>query len=232
MSNLLCENNDKCNIESICNEAMDVKSDNSNICNKSGTSNNESDNLDVKSDDSNICNESGTSSNNESNNMCVKSDNNELGNSTNAYINNEIESKSGCSNQIVPLPTSPQFLTNKLKLETLAKNKNVYDFQLKDHFLNKSTLSVLQCNCISHKHNKQPCIIVAEPICPKCKTPTKQLISFQSLMYHTDLMHKKLTKCCHHTHSPPCNRCINCQIGRKCIVPETFDCYESTCKFF
>lgn len=122
----------------------------------------------------------------------------------------------------------PLFLTNKFTIEPLSKTKNIYDFQLKDHFLNKSNLNILQCKCSNHKHNKQPCIVITEPICGKCKTPTKPLISFQSLMFHTDLTHKKLTKCCPHVHHPPCNRCINCQIGQPCIVPKSFDCYEST----
>ncbi|ATY70249.1 OrNV gp098-like protein [Tomelloso virus] len=122
----------------------------------------------------------------------------------------------------------PQFLTNKMKLIPLSATKNVYDFQLPEHFLTKTHLNILQCACLSHKHNKQSCIIVTEPACVKCKTPTKQLISYQSLMYHNNLLKKKLTKCCKHVHSPPCNRCINCQIGQTCIIAEPFECYEST----
>ncbi|ACH96228.1 hypothetical protein OrNV_gp098 [Oryctes rhinoceros nudivirus] len=122
----------------------------------------------------------------------------------------------------------PQFLTNKLTIESLSKTKNVYDFQLKEHFITKSNLNTLQCRCSSHKHNKQPCIIVTEPFCVKCKTPTAPLISFQSLMFHQNLMHKKLTKCCIHTHKPPCDRCINCRTSRPCIIVEPFECVEST----
>lgn len=122
----------------------------------------------------------------------------------------------------------PQFLTNKFTIESLSTTKNVYDFQLKEHFITKSNLNTLQCSCSSHKHNKQPCIIVTEPFCVKCKTPTAPLISFQSLMFHQDLMHKKLTKCCIHTHKPPCDRCINCRTKRPCIIVEPFECVEST----
>lgn len=124
----------------------------------------------------------------------------------------------------------PQFLTNKLTIKPLSKCKNVWDFQLRDHFLTKSDLYILQCNCTSHKHNKSPCIIVTEPFCGKCNLATEKLITFESLMFHDDLGYKKLTKCCRHVHSPPCNRCINCQTGKVCIVPEPFECFESTGK--
>lgn len=124
----------------------------------------------------------------------------------------------------------PLFLTHKLQVTNLSTRKNVYDFQLRDHFLNMSNLYVLQCTCPSHKHNKDPCIIVTEPICLKCKTPTKLLIGYQSLMFHENIFTRKLTSCCKHIHRPPCNRCINCQINLPCIVPAQFECTASTGK--
>lgn len=124
----------------------------------------------------------------------------------------------------------PQFLSRKFKIQKSSLNKNVFDFQLQDHFLNKCNLYILQCKCSSHKHCSEPCIIVTDQQCVKCKQATKLLIDYQSLMFHDDLALKKLTTCHAHQHSPPCKRCINCKIGLNCIVPEPFECCASTGK--
>lgn len=123
---------------------------------------------------------------------------------------------------------SPQFLSNKVTIKDLVTQ--VYDFQLKDHFLNASDLNLLQCECHSHKHNGQ-CRIVYEPHCTKCKRPSKPLISYQSMMFHDDLDRKKLMRCCPHEHEPPCRRCINCTTGLPCIITEKFQCTVSTGTF-
>jgi hypothetical protein len=126
----------------------------------------------------------------------------------------------------------PKYLTTKLSIKNLSAQKNVYDFQLRDHFLNTNKLNVLQCSCPNHKHNKEACIIVTEPECPKCSTPTRQLITFQSLLFHEELAQKNLTKCCIHIHEPPCLRCLNCKTGLACIVQEPFECDISTGTFY
>lgn len=124
----------------------------------------------------------------------------------------------------------PQFLTNKLYIQNLSQCKNLYDFQLRDHFLNTCDINILQCSCSNHKHNKAPCTIVLNPQCMKCKMTTRQLLSYQSFLFHPELMNKKLTRCCTHIHTPPCNRCINCQVNLPCIVTEPFECDVSTGK--
>lgn len=136
----------------------------------------------------------------------------------------------------------PQFLTSKMRIRHLANtgtdtdssncSSSIYDFQLRDHFLNASNLNVLQCDCTNHKHNKEPCRIVYEPICNKCKTPTRLLTTFQSLLFHPKLATQALTKCCSHEHNPPCERCINCKTFQPCIVTEKFECSTSTGKHY
>lgn len=122
----------------------------------------------------------------------------------------------------------PHFLTNKVSIRNLSQSKNVYDYQLRDHFLNINTLRCLTCKCPNHKHNKIPCTIVFGPICLKCKKPTSEIISFQSLLFHPELNTKNLLSCCPHTHKPPCRRCINCQTNLPCVVTEPFECVVST----
>jgi len=122
----------------------------------------------------------------------------------------------------------PHFLTNKLRILNISQSKNVYDYQLKDHFLNHETLRQLQCNCANHKHNKMPCTIVTGPICLKCKTPTSEVINFQSFLFHPELATKHLLSCCTHVHEPPCRRCINCQTNMPCVVTTPFECSVST----
>lgn len=124
---------------------------------------------------------------------------------------------------------SPQFLTNKVSIKKLSSV--VYDFQLRDHYLNTSDLSVLRCSCQNHKHNKEQCRIVFEPKCGKCGMMTELLVSYQSTLFHDDLGVKKLTKCCTHVHSPPCKRCLNCNTGLPCIVTQPFECTASTGRF-
>lgn len=132
----------------------------------------------------------------------------------------------------------PHFFTHKFKITKTSQTKNIHQVQLQDHFRTKSNLYVLECDCTGHKHTglnskKEPCIIVTDPACAKCEWPTRLLISYKSLMFHADeVAVKKLTKCCLHTHSPPCNKCINCKINIPCIIPEPFDCYASTGKSF
>lgn len=127
--------------------------------------------------------------------------------------------------------TTPLFLTSKFRIEPLVATKNVWDFQLQEHFLNMADLYLARCQCSNHKHNKNPCIITNEKFCLKCKMPTSLLISALSLMYHNkDLLTKNLTKCCYHTHYPPCNKCVNCQINTECIVKTDFVCCASTGK--
>lgn len=128
--------------------------------------------------------------------------------------------------------SDPLFLTYKLSVNNLSSNINVYDFQLRDHFLNNSNLYTLQCSCANHKHNKHQCIIVHEPICSKCKSPTKLLISYQATMFHPDMGSKKLTRCCKHLHTPPCMRCINCKTDLPCIIAEPFECDISSGRCF
>ncbi|AQN78614.1 ACH96228.1 unknown protein [Kallithea virus] len=122
----------------------------------------------------------------------------------------------------------PHFLTNKLCIQNISQRKNVYDYQLRDHFLNIETLRQLNCSCPNHKHNKLPCTIVTGPICTKCKTPTSEVISFQSTLFHPELTSKNLLSCCTHIHTPPCRRCINCQTSLPCVVTEPFECSVST----
>lgn len=124
---------------------------------------------------------------------------------------------------------NPLFLTHKLTVNDLSSNINVYDFQLQDHFLNNSNLYTLQCACPTHKHNKQPCVVVNEPVCLKCNRPTKSLLTFQSAMFHNDICKKKISLSDFvHTHTPPCEKCLNCQINLPCIVPAPFECNIST----
>lgn len=113
-------------------------------------------------------------------------------------------------------------------IKHLAVNYSIYDFQLQDHFLNATNLNVLQCGCNNHKHNKEPCRIVYEPECSKCKTPTRLLTTYQSLLFHPELAVRALTKCCTHIHEPPCLRCINCKTAQPCIVTAPFECTTST----
>lgn len=125
----------------------------------------------------------------------------------------------------------PQFLTTKVSIKNIADKCNVFDYQLRDHFLTMTNLYTLQCTCSNHKHNKMPCIVTTEPLCGKCEKPSKLLLRYESLMFHgTELMKKKLTKCCAHIHKPPCQHCLNCQLGIPCIVSSTsgFQCYAST----
>ncbi|AYP97967.1 DiNV CH01M ORF53-like protein [Mauternbach virus] len=126
----------------------------------------------------------------------------------------------------------PLFLTNKLRIVNISYTKNVYDYQLKDHFLNHETLRELQCNCPSHKHNKMPCTIVTGPICLKCKTPTLEIINFQSFLFHPELATKNPLSCCSHVHEPPCRRCINCQTNMPCVITAPFECWISTGVYF
>lgn len=124
--------------------------------------------------------------------------------------------------------SEPLFLTTKINVNNLSSDVNVYDFQLRDHFLNTKNLYGLQCKCIAHKHNKERCTIIDEPFCVKCKTPAKLIIDYKTLMFHRDILDKKLATCCPHQHSPPCKRCLNCQINLPCIVPGPFECIMST----
>ena len=129
------------------------------------------------------------------------------------------------------MPFKPLFLTQKYTINKVSTNINIYDFQLRDHFLNTSNLYTLMCNCPTrHKHLKKDCAIVFDKECLKCKTPTELLITFKSLLYHTEEIEESLNiyKCCKHTHQPPCYKCINCKTGLDCIIMGPFECDIST----
>lgn len=140
---------------------------------------------------------------------------------------------------ILPDPTSPLWLTYKYRVDRLSKSNNVYDFQLRTHFLHNGNLYALRCQCPNHKHNKQRCTISDDRECPKCGTPTALLVTYQSLLYHgPSLLTNNAYACCTHVHRPRCERCSNCrsfvvgvgeqdvQIRRRmpCSVPEDFEC--------
>lgn len=104
--------------------------------------------------------------------------------------------------------TEPKFLTYKHTLSSLI---NVYDYQLRYHFLNLNNLYVTTCGCSTHRHNKRRCVIVDTLTCAKCGTPTKLLLNFETLLMHgPDFVSKEIYKCCPHTHTPPCGRCLYC----------------------
>lgn len=127
----------------------------------------------------------------------------------------------------------PLFPTVKIKIKQLSDVRNVRDYQLKEHFITMSNLYQLQCEC-THPHSKVNCRITNEVTCPKCDKPTKMLISFQALMFHPNLMEKKMFSCtCFHVHYPPCNNCINCNLldGTQCIVTTPFECNLTTGMF-
>lgn len=125
-----------------------------------------------------------------------------------------MESKNTCK---------PLFLTQKYTINQLSRDVNIFDFQLRDHFLNTSNLYTLMCNCTRHIHLKQNCAIVYEKECLKCNTPTELLINFKSLKESLNIY-----KCCKHINYPPCNKCLNCKIGIACIITEPFESDIST----
>ena len=135
----------------------------------------------------------------------------------------------------------PKFLTCKYQISNLNSVLNVYDFQLRDHFLNSNNLYVTTCSCMVHKHNKNRCKIVDTQFCVKCKQPTKFLMSFEMLLAHgPDISTKELFICCKHVHHPPCRRCLYCNIvplnggnddgsssqgEYSCIIKKPFECF-------
>lgn len=124
----------------------------------------------------------------------------------------------------------PLFLTCKLKVHNLADVHNVYDFQLKDHFVNMRNLYISECECKLHKHNKKKCRIVHDVTCNICKRPNILLIDYQGLLFHPDMSNNNLQICCTHIHKPPCGRCINCTTNKRCLIPEAFECDKTTGK--
>lgn len=125
----------------------------------------------------------------------------------------------------------PQFLTCKYRLLGLI---HIHDHQLRYHFLNSNNLYVTTCTCVTHRHNKRPCKIVHSRICGKCKTPTRLLLSFETLLMHgQDFADKEIYTCCEHTHTPPCGRCLQCNTRPMnpgaineypCVVKAPFRC--------
>lgn len=125
----------------------------------------------------------------------------------------------------------PQFLTCKYKLSGLIR---VYDYQLRYHFLNLNNLYVTTCACSTHRHNKKSCKIVDTLSCAKCKRPTNLLINFETLLMHgPDFTNKEIYTCCPHTHTPPCGRCLYCNIvpttgstinNYPCVIKSPFEC--------
>lgn len=125
----------------------------------------------------------------------------------------------------------PLFLTCKYRLANLIR---VHDYQLRHHFLNTNNLYVTTCSCTIHRHSGQPCKIVDSLLCPKCKTPTRLLLSLETMLMHgSDFVAKEIYTCCEHTHSPPCNRCLPCltlpvdpaPINKyPCVIKAPFSC--------
>lgn len=125
----------------------------------------------------------------------------------------------------------PKFLTCKYRLSGLIR---VFDYQLRYHFLNLNNLYVTACSCATHRHNKRPCKIVDTLTCPKCKTPTNLLLTFETLLAHgLDFASKEIYTCCPHVHSPPCGRCLYCNTvpsGKgainqyPCVIKSSFEC--------
>lgn len=134
-----------------------------------------------------------------------------------------------------PDPTSPLWLTYKYRVDRLSTSTNVYDFQLRTHFLHSGNLYALRCSCPNHKHNKTRCTISDDRECSKCGTPTALLVTYQSLLFHgPSLQTHNAYACCLHEHRPPCERCTNCRSfnigedGRRqrlpCSVTDTVEC--------
>lgn len=109
-------------------------------------------------------------------------------------------------------PSSPLWLTYKYRVDRLSTSTNVYDFQLRTHFLHNGNLYALRCSCPNHKHNKARCTVSDDRECPKCGTPTALLVTYQSLLFHgPSLQTNNAYACCSHDHRPPCERCTNCR---------------------
>lgn len=107
----------------------------------------------------------------------------------------------------------------------IQKLYTIYDYELKDHLLEVNDIRIYRCSC-SHAHNKNKCKLTTLVNCDKCNVPTQIFIDFRSLLYHRDLKIFKLYKCvnCSHSHTPPCGFCLECKIGKNCIVSESFEC--------
>lgn len=123
----------------------------------------------------------------------------------------------------MPLNT-PLFYVPKISLEPLY---TLYDYQLRDHLLETNDIKVLQCTCV-HSHNREKCQFTTSDECAKCKTPTRQFLSYTALYFHTDLDSLRLFQCCSHTHTPPCQRCFGCKTNGKCIIAQPFECTYTT----
>lgn len=121
----------------------------------------------------------------------------------------------------------PLFLTNKISICPLEYQ--VYDFQLRDHFLSTEDIFLRNCSCTNHTHGKEPCFISNDRVCKKCNTPFGTLVRYQSLMFHRKALETcRVFQCCVHKHDPPCRECVNCKTGAPCIVREPYYCSLTT----
>lgn len=123
--------------------------------------------------------------------------------------------------------TVPLFLTNKIHIRPLEYQ--VYDFQLRDHFLSGEDIFLRKCSCTNHTHGKEPCFVSNDRACKKCNVPFGTLVRYQSLMFHRKALETcRVFECCEHRHDPPCRECVNCKTGLRCIVREPYYCTLTT----
>ncbi|XP_025200469.1 uncharacterized protein LOC112598284 [Melanaphis sacchari] len=121
----------------------------------------------------------------------------------------------------------PLFLTNKIKIQPLEHQ--VYDFQLRDHFLSTEDVFFRKCLCGKHAHRKVPCFVSNDRECKKCGTAFELLIRHQSLLFHRKTLETcRVFRCCVHKHDPPCSECINCKTGSPCVVKDPYYCDLTT----
>lgn len=120
----------------------------------------------------------------------------------------------------------PVFVNYNVSIQPLKIK--LYDVQLKDHCYLNSDLFLSNCTCI-HKHNKELCPIRLNSVC-KCSSKNRLFIQNQYLLNHHEAIKQNLRICtnCVHIHEPPCGKCINCNIGIKCIIDESFECSYTT----
>lgn len=124
----------------------------------------------------------------------------------------------------------PHFLTIKYSVQRLVNSLNIYNEQLKFHFRNTDNLYRFMCNCSKHMHNRKPCSVTNEKVCPKCDKPSQLMLDYRVLLFHgNELLTKNAYRCCKHIHYPPCNRCLNCNtyidgVRQPCLVLEPFEC--------
>lgn len=121
----------------------------------------------------------------------------------------------------------PLFLTNKIQIRSLEYQ--IYDFQLRDHFISTEDIFLRTCSCSNHTHGKISCFVSNDRECKKCGTVFELLVRYQALMFHRKALENcRVFRCCAHRHDPPCRECINCKTGGVCVIKEPYYCTLTT----